>query len=205
MDDSQWFRWILAAVLFGSMAISATFRYRARKASGTIRRREEGGLFLALRMLVALPLFFSLLAYIFRPQWMSWSTLALAPVWRWAGAALGLVTVPLVYWVFSNLGKNVSETTLTKDRHELVTTGPYRWVRHPLYTVGTLLLISVSLLTASWLVGSLTALATILISLVVMPREEQALIDKFGDQYRDYQKRTGRWLPKIFGRTAQDS
>ena len=197
MEETQLFRWILAAVLIANMGISATFRHRARRQSGTIPRRQEGGAFLALRMLVALPLLFSILAYLFRPQWMSWSTLELPIVWRWLGAGLGLLTVPLIYWVFSNLGKNVSETTLTKERHELVTTGPYRWIRHPLYTFGSLFLASIALLTASWLIGSLTVVAVVLVALVVMPREERALIDKFGDSYRDYQQRTGRWLPRI--------
>ncbi len=192
-------RWILAAILVGSLTISASFRHRARKASGTIPRRHEGGLFLALRMLVALPLLLSLLAHVLRPQWMAWSTVDLAPPWRWAGAVVGVLNLPLLYWVFDHLGKNVSETTLTKDEHELVTSGPYRWVRHPLYTAGTLLLASCSLLTASWLIAALTALAVVLISALVMPREERALVAKFGDRYRQYQQQTGRWLPKIAG------
>ena len=198
------FRWILATILLCNFAISATFRIRARQASGTIPRRQEGGAFLVLRRLVALPLLFSLLAYVFHPQWMAWASVDLAPPWRWLGATLGVLTIPLLYWVFRNLGKNVSETTLTKDRHELVTTGPYRWIRHPLYTVGILFLVSLSLLTASWLIAALTAIAIVLISIVVMPREERALIDKFGDRYREYQNRTGRWLPKIFGHSASD-
>jgi protein-S-isoprenylcysteine O-methyltransferase Ste14 len=47
-----------------------------------------------------------------------------------------VLTLPAALWVFSALGRNVSETVLTKGDHELVTAGPYRWIRHPLYTTG---------------------------------------------------------------------
>lgn len=97
----------------------------------------------------------------------------------------------------SSLGRNISETVLTKEDHELVTKGPYRWVRHPLYTAGTLLLIGAALTAANALLGALTALAAVLIRLVVVPHEEARLIETFGDAYRDYRRRTGTLLPRL--------
>lgn len=123
-----------------------------------------------------------------------------APLWsRWLGAVLGLLVVPLVYWTLRSLGENVSETTLTKEHHQLITSGPYRWVRHPLYTVGTLLLASCSLLTASWLIAAFTALVAVFVTSVVVPREEAAMIEKFGRRYEEYRRRTGRFLPRTPG------
>jgi len=150
-----------------------------------------------LRLVFALPLFLAIVAYVINPAWMAWSSVA-APVWvRWMGGVLGLAIVPLTYSVFRAIGRNISETVLTKETHELVTDGPYRWVRHPLYTVGSLLLTAISLLTANWFIGLMTLLAIVMIALVVIPREEANLIETFGDAYRTYKKRTGRLLPRL--------
>ena len=192
------FRWILLLVFLANISISAYFRWKARQAGETIGRAEEGALLVILRLVFTLPLFLAILAYVINPAWMAWSSVA-APVWvRWLGAVLGLGIVPFTYWVFRTIGRNISETVLTKQAHELVTDGPYRWVRHPLYTVGTLLLVSVSLLTANWFIGGMTVLAITMIILVVIPREEANLIETFGDAYRAYQKKAGRLLPRLW-------
>lgn len=150
-----------------------------------------------MRLVFALPLFLSILAYMINPAWMDWSSVSL-PVWlRWGGAVLGVGVMPLMYWLFSTIGDNISETVLTKESHELVTNGPYRWVRHPLYAVAPLMLIAVSLLAANWFIGGMTVIALVMIVLVVVPKEEANLIETFGDDYRAYMKRTGRLLPRL--------
>ena len=117
---------------------------------------------------------------------MVWASFA-SPVWsRWVGVSLGLLTVPAAYWVFSALGRNVSETVLTKEHHELVTHGVYRWIRHPLYTTGIALFLAIGLMAANWFILLFGLIALVSIRLVVVPVEEQALLKKFGDEYRDY-------------------
>jgi protein-S-isoprenylcysteine O-methyltransferase Ste14 len=110
---------------------------------------------------------------------------------------LALLTLPLAYWVFSSLGNNVSPTQATRAGHQLVTQGPYRYVRHPLYTTGVLALLALALLTAMWsiVVAALPALAFIVLR---TPHEETRLIETFGDDYRAYARRTGRFVPKLF-------
>ncbi len=127
--------WALV-VLFGSLTISGYYRARARKLSGTIERRREGGLALAARAAGGLGAFGSILAHALVPGVMGWASFR-APDWvAWTGATVGLFVIPGTYWVFSSIGRNVSETVLTKTNHDLVQHGPYRWIRHPLYTVG---------------------------------------------------------------------
>ena len=192
------FRWIVLVVFASNIAISAYYRRKARQSGETISRGEEGAFFVILRLVFALPLFLAIIIYVINPAWMAWSSVAV-PVWvRWIGAGLGIAIVPLMYWVFSTIGRNISETVLTKETHELVTDGPYRWVRHPLYTVATLLLMSISLITANWFIGLMTVLAISMIVLVVVPREEANLIETFGDDYRAYKKRTGGLLPRLW-------
>ena len=88
-----------------------------------------------------------------------------------------------MYWVFSSIGRNVSETVLTKARHDLVQHGPYRWIRHPLYTVGTLLLFALGLILTSWLVLLFALVAFVVFRFVVVPIEERQLSAKFGEDY----------------------
>lgn len=188
---------LILAVFLACMAISAVHRRRARLAGGVIARREEGGALLALRALVAVPLFLAVALTIVYPPAMAWGVAPL-PAWaRWAGAVLGVATVPLCYWVFATLGKNVSETVLTKDDHRLVTGGPYRWVRHPLYTSGIALFLAIGLMAASWFILVFVVLVVVLILAVVIPAEERELVERFGDDYRRLRRRTGRLLPRL--------
>ena len=109
------------------------------------------------------------------------------------------MTVPAAYWLFSALGRNVSETVLTKQQHELVTHGPYHWIRHPLYATGITLILAVGLMAANWFILLLGVVALAAVRLAVIPMEERALLAKFGNDYRDYIQRTGGMSPRVFG------
>jgi protein-S-isoprenylcysteine O-methyltransferase Ste14 len=190
------FRWLILAVLLAALTVSAYHRARARRTSEIISRRREGPLFQSFRLLMALALFGAVVLYVVRPEWMSWASVEM-PLWvRWLGVLLGCLTVVLVHWVLRTLGPNVSETVLTKERHELVTKGPYRWVRHPLYTTGMVLFVALGLMAGSWFLLVATCLAFVLLRWLVVPREEEALVAKFGDRYREYMQRTGRLFPR---------
>jgi D-alanyl-D-alanine carboxypeptidase len=191
------FRWLALAVLVGCLSISGYYRRRAHKESGAIPRSQETlGLRIG-RSVIALPLFLGIFAYIINPGWMAWAALPL-PTWlRWIGVIMGLLSVPSAYWVFTSIGRNVSETVLTKRDHALVTVGPYRWVRHPLYTTGMTLLLAIGLMAANWFMLGLTLIAVVALRFGVVPVEERELIAKFGDQYRNYMLRTGRFLPRL--------
>lgn len=199
MNPEQLFRWIFVAVFLGTFFISGYFRRRARQASGTIERVREGRMALLARAFFAALLYLSFLAYMLNPGWMDWSRLAL-PVWlRWLGAAGGFATLPLITWVMTSIGRNVSETYLTKEHHELVTHGPYRYIRHPLYTVATFGFVSLGLLATNWFMLSIALVAFVAIALFVVPREEEQLVRKFGEAYRQYQRHTGRFIPRLPG------
>lgn len=189
------FRWFALLLFVGSMLMSGWYRRRARKLSGTIHRVREPLLLIAGRLAVALPLFGGVFVYLAYPPWMEWASVPV-PSWaRWGGVGIGLVTTPFLHWVLRTLGSNISETVLTKDDHELVTTGPYAWVRHPLYSAGIALFMSVGLMAANGFILLWALVALVSLRFVVIPREEEQLIRKFGDAYRRYRKRTGALLP----------
>jgi protein-S-isoprenylcysteine O-methyltransferase Ste14 len=101
----------------------------------------------------------------------------------------------LLMWTFRCLGKNLTDTVVTRQKHTLVIHGPYRWVRHPFYDSAALLMVAVSLIAANWFLLLTGGLAFVL--LVLRTRtEEEKLLARFGEPYRAYMKRTGRFLPR---------
>lgn len=190
------FRWLALATFLTTLGVSSWRRWRARRAGETIARSAEPPLLIAGRLLVALPLFGGIVAYLAHPAWMAWASLPLPAAARWIGVALGGATVPAAHWVLTTLGANVSETVLTKRGQQLVTTGPYRWVRHPLYTTGITLFLGLGLTAANWFILLWTAVALAAVRLVIVPREEAQLVLRFGDDYRRYRERTGALVPR---------
>ena len=64
---------------------------------------------------------------------------------------------------------------------------------------GIVLFLAIGLIAANWFILLFTLIALVVIRLAVVPVEEQALLAKFGDEYRDYMKGTGRFLPRLIG------
>jgi protein-S-isoprenylcysteine O-methyltransferase Ste14 len=193
------FRIFAALVLFTGVGISSYYRRKADKDSGEkISRKVDGSVFMNLIKIGGLLLWLSPLVYLINPAWMAWSKIGLAESIRSLGAALGVLCIFGIYWLFSSIGSSITPTAATREEHKLVTSGPYRWVRHPLYTVGTSMFIALGLMADSWFILALAILAFIAMAWRT-PQEEANLIEKFGDEYRDYMKRTGRYLPKLGG------
>lgn len=190
-------RMTILGVLLLTFGISGFYRKRARVDGGTIKRQEEGWGILIARMGVALPLLIVILLNIFWPNSLAWAKFN-PPGWlRYAGAVLAVLCVPLIWWVFSSIGQNISETVLTKEDHELVTHGPYNWVRHPLYGGALMLLLAISLVFGDWIILGYSFAGLLAFRLLVIPVEEKQLLDAFGEDYECYQSRTGALLPWI--------
>ena len=191
------FRWLALVVLAGTIGISGSYRLRARAATGTIPRSREPLRLIAGRLLVALPLFGGVLAYIVSPGLMAWSSYS-GPEWlRWFGVVLGIASMLSARWVLRAIGANVSETILTKSAHQLVTHGPYRWIRHPLYTTGVMLFAALGLIAANWFILAFAVIALLAIRFVVVPMEERELIAHFGAAYEEYRRGTGAMTPRL--------
>jgi protein-S-isoprenylcysteine O-methyltransferase Ste14 len=113
---------------------------------------------------------------------------------RWAGIGLGCLSLPFLAWVHYVLNKEWSGTLKLQTDHKLVTSGPYRRIRHPMYTVHLAYFLSWVLVSANFLFLMYYVLAILLITLRI-PKEERMMLEKFGEEYRAYMKRTGRLLP----------
>jgi protein-S-isoprenylcysteine O-methyltransferase Ste14 len=196
MNEELIFRVAFGIILIVSVSISGYYRARARQAAPVIPRHAEGGALIVMRIIVALPLLATLLLFILYPDWLLWSKMQLPALARWSAVAVAAATIPFTRWVFRSLGSNVSETILTKEGQQLVTWGPYRWIRHPLYSGAVLMLAALGIVAANWFMLLLVLLiVTMLWKLTT--REEAHLLVKFGDSYRDYMGHTGRFIPKL--------
>lgn len=197
MNEERIFRIIVFWVFAITVGISSYYRRKARQSSEVIPRRKEGKAALFGRGIMGLVLAGLILSYSFFPDSLEGLRLSISLWLRWTGAVIAALCPVLTVWLFKHIGSNISETVLTKKNHQLVTSGPYRRLRHPLYSTGSLLIISLGLTSGIWLILLLGILAAILFRLVVIPIEEEKLIEKFGDQYKSYQKQTGALLPKL--------
>src|SRR5262249_36649551 len=199
MNDDQVFRCILIAGFLILIPVGLHHRLKSQATGEKLDRRQEGVFILISLRLLGLAGWMGLLIFLIDPAWMALSSVRL-PVWlRWVGVVLVMVAGALAIWTFRHLGKNITDTVVTRAEHSLVTTGPYRWVRHPFYVAAGTGFLAVSLMTANWFLALMGSLAFIL--LVVRTRkEEEKLVQRFGDKYREYMHKTGRFVPRIRNR-----
>ncbi|MBI4166919.1 MAG: isoprenylcysteine carboxylmethyltransferase family protein [Acidobacteria bacterium] len=176
--------------------IAVSYRLRSQSTGENLDRRQEGTFILLTLRPLGIAGMLGFIAFIVNPRWMAWSSVPL-PVWlRWGGVAMGGFAGGLLIWTLQSLGKNLTDTVVTRKEHNLVTRGPYRWVRHPFYDALILIVLANSLATANWFIFLCGTLTFVLIVLRTR-KEEENLLFRFGDTYREYRERTGAFLPRI--------
>jgi protein-S-isoprenylcysteine O-methyltransferase Ste14 len=147
--------------------------------------------------LVAMPAWAALVgAWFLAPDAIGWSLVDLPDGVRWAGAGLVVAGLALLAWVHAALDTNFSPKLRIRADHTMTTHGPYRWVRHPMYTAFLMLMGGFFLLS-----GHLVLLVTgvgMVVAVIRLrtPREEAMLLGRFGEAYRTYMARTGALLPR---------
>jgi protein-S-isoprenylcysteine O-methyltransferase Ste14 len=201
MGDDQTFRIVLLVGMLIFMPIGVYHRVRSQASREKLDRRQEGLFILLTLRPLGMAMMAGLIAFIASPASMAWSAVPL-PAWlRWTGAAIGILAGLLLAWTFHSLGKNLTDTVVTREQHTLITTGPYRWIRHPLYTSVALATVANGVVAANWFISITGSLAFAL--LVIRCRtEEENLIARFGDAYRIYARETGRFLPRLDTRSG---
>jgi protein-S-isoprenylcysteine O-methyltransferase Ste14 len=191
------FRILAALILFTGIGISSYYRRKADKDTGEkISRKVDGSIMMTAIKIGGLILWLTPLVYLVNPNWTNWSKIGLPESIRWLGVGIGILCVVGIYWLFSSIGSGITPTSATRQEHKLVTSGPYRWVRHPLYTVGSSMFIAFGMMADNWFIAALGVLAFIGMA-IRTPKEEANLIEKFGDEYQEYMKHTGRFFPKL--------
>jgi protein-S-isoprenylcysteine O-methyltransferase Ste14 len=114
--------------------------------------------------------------------------------------AVGIALMLAGLWLFHrshvDLGTNWSITLQVRENHRLVTNGIYRKIRHPMYASMFLLGIAHLLFVPNWIVGPAYLASFWLLYAIRVGREERMMLDRFGAEYEEYRRRTGRVMPK---------
>ena len=129
------------------------------------------------------------------------------PEWlRWVGVGAMATCLPLSNWIYRSLGVHFSRKLELQKGHVLVQEGPYRYVRHPMYSTRFLCAAASCLISANYAV-LVTTLAAAGVMLLRIRREEAMLQARFGEDYQRYRQQTGALLPKLlqwrYARSAQ--
>ena len=196
LDPEVMSRVTLGLMFVGTAMIGIPFRLRADRAGGRVSTSVDPKWFWFLMLMVGPPMALTCVAFLIEPRWTDFAQLeALRPV-QLLGIPFALAGVALFMWMFRHLGLNVTSTSMPRASAVLVTSGPYHWVRHPMYSAVLLLGVAATLLTGNIIVlaGGVAMFAL----LAARSRlEEQRLVEKFGAAYHAYQQRTGRFVPQF--------
>jgi protein-S-isoprenylcysteine O-methyltransferase Ste14 len=196
MNDESTLRAVLIVVMVMLLPFGMYHRFRSQSTGETLDRRQEGMFILATLRPLGAAFWLGVFAWMINPAWMAWSSMPLPIGLRWAGVSFLVVGSLLLAWTFRSLGRNLTDTVVTREKHTLVVHGPYRWVRHPLYSSAAMLVTALSLIAANWF---FVASGTMLLCVLIMRTqiEEENLVARFGQSYRAYMARTGRFVPRI--------
>ena len=120
------------------------------------------------------------------------------PALAWLGIATGLFSLWLFWRTHKELGRNWSVSLEVRDKHELITGGVYRYVRHPMYSAFFLWAVAQFQLLPNWVAGLSGIVGFGTLYLFRVGREEKLMLDAFGEEYRAYMRRTARVVPWIY-------
>ena len=190
----------IAKFVFVMMAVGwYLIRYRhARRARREKVTRSARGwlentlLLISLTGLGIVPLIYTATAM---PHFASY---AFRPAQAWLGVLVAVAALVMFRLTHRALGRNWSVSLDVRENHRLITDGIYRRIRHPMYTAFWLWAVAQALLLPNWVAGfaGLIGFGTLFFGRIA--KEEQMMVDTFGDEYRQYMARTGRLLPRLF-------
>lgn len=197
MENETLFRILLPVLLIGfALHRGYYIKNHSKPEDVTVKKREEGTASKIAGLLGMLGFIFAI-AYVINPSWLAFANLSL-PTWlRWTGIVIAIVGFALLQWAQVTLENSWSDTPRMMKEQTLITSGPYHYSRHPIYTAFILILGSPFLISANWLIGLCWLGMTTLEVISRINFEEALMVEFFGDQYREYMKKTGRLLPKI--------
>jgi protein-S-isoprenylcysteine O-methyltransferase Ste14 len=189
---------ILLPTLITAFALHRGYyvKYHSKSQDSTVKERKKG-MVSKIAGVLGMAGFISMLAYIINPVWIRFAHLSFPTSLRWIGVGIALIGFALLQWAQVTLASNWSDTPRMLKDQTLITRGPYRRIRHPIYTAFILILGSTLLISSNWWVGLCW---TGMVSLEVFSRikfEESLMNEFFGGRYREYMKKTGRLLPRI--------
>jgi protein-S-isoprenylcysteine O-methyltransferase Ste14 len=164
---------------------------KAAKAEQRVSRNEKILLGLLWTFMFILPLVYSV------TDWLGFADYTL-PVWMgWLGIVLMACALIVFTRAHMDLKSNWSPSLEIFKDHTLVTNGIYGYIRHPMYASQWIWVVAQILLLWNWVAGPLDLLFFIPFYILRVRAEEKMMLEAFGDQYREYMKKTGAVIPKF--------
>jgi len=137
--------------------------------------------------------------YIFSGGFFGFAYVLPYPMWlRWCGVLTLAGGITLLAAAHAHLGKSFHSLVVAKEDHIFVDSGPYRLIRHPIYSAYIMNYVGGGLLSGNLVLTFVPALFFGLLVATRLGREEQLLIDEFGPRYISYMQRTNRLIPRIW-------
>jgi protein-S-isoprenylcysteine O-methyltransferase Ste14 len=190
MDPYHW----LHLASFAWLVFLAYWCVSALKLKSIKRREPRGERLIQLVFMVAA--YFLMFNDQFSRGWLATRFAPASPSIGKFGVTVTVVGIALAIWARWHLGENWSATVTLKEGHELISSGPYRYIRHPIYS-GML----VAFVGTALALGEYRALISICIVLVAFytkaKKEERFLQQEFGEKFREHSRRTGMFLPRF--------
>jgi protein-S-isoprenylcysteine O-methyltransferase Ste14 len=195
MEEELLFRFVFVGLygVFAAIRIYFRSQTRGRESKEEKTMMDKPTIFLSI---VILCFFAVTFFYLLVPDWIFWAHFDYPIEIRWAGVCLGILSSALLVGTHLTLGRQYSAKLEIQQEHKLIQTGLYSRLRHPMYTVFISFSLAVALVASNWFM----IISAILIAVGlywISHSEERMLIEEFGDEYSEYKKRTGRFLPKV--------
>ena len=195
MEDDLLFRilFLCTYALFAGVRFYYRGKTIGRESEKDYEEMDKSTLFLSIAILVYLAL---VIIYILLPDLIAWAYMALPSIIRWLGFGLALVGIGLTLLTHRTLGAQYSAKREIQKEHTIISEGIYSKIRHPMYTSLNIFSLAVSLMSSNMLLILFSFLVALPFPWIAR-KEESMLIDQFGDDYREYMSRTGRFLPPL--------
>jgi len=186
-------------IYFKGLIIIFIFRllYRWRTKTNQIVDSRKTTLEILLLSLLFVGMLVTPLIYVFTP-FLSFADYQF-PSWvGWTGVVVFTIGLWLFWRSHADLGRNWSYTLELRKGHQLITSGVYKYVRHPMYAAALMLGVAQVLILHNWIAGWSSLVSFVALYFLRVPHEEQMMLNHFGEEYQSYMNRTGRIIPRWF-------
>lgn len=200
MDTATFFRLALFVLLLAFVAHRGYYTRKFGQPEATTLKARPKDVGQTVANALSLGALLTTVLYLAWPVAVDWAALPLPVAVRAGGLGVALAGFALLQWAHHTLSRNWSDAPRLMAHQTLTVNGPYRWVRHPIYTAFLLILSTPLLLTANWLVGGLWLASTLIEVYSRIAFEEHLLAETFGTDYHTYAQRTGQLWPRFPGR-----